>query len=498
MAQHELCRRLVETEQNAGDRVLVLGVHFADGDGIRDPAQPPGLEVVVLESCEEQSDGRIEGDCKDGGDRHREVLREGKGSEEAPLLSFEGEDRHERDGDDQQREEARPAHLLNGADEDLLVVALPAGRLPDLELLVCVLDDDDRRVHERADRDCYAAERHDVRADAEHLHGDEREDDGRWDRDDRDDGARDVPEEDQDHEGDDQHLEDELVLQRLDRPFDQLRPVVGRDDLDPVRERGRDGLQAFLDSLDDVHRVLAVAHHDDSGRDLTLAVELRDAPPDLGTELDLRHVPEADGCSLLVGLDDDLLEIRDRPDVAAGPDHVLGAAPLDETPADLTVGGTNRFDDRHERHSVRREPVGIDRDLILAHEAAKARHFRHARNGLEVVANVPVLDRPQIRERVLAALVHEGVLEDPAHPGRIRTELRPGPLGQARLDFREVLERAATRPVEVRTFFEDDVDVREAEVGEPADCLDLRRPEHRGDDGIGDLVLDDVGTAVPA
>src|SRR5262249_18632793 len=42
------------------------------------------------------------------------------------------------------------------------------------------------------------------------------------------------------------------------------------------------------------------------------------------------------------------------------------------------------------------------------------------------------------------------------------------------------------------------VDVGEAEVGKAADCLDLRRPEQGGHDGVGDLVLDDVRAAVPA
>ena len=45
-------------------------------------------------------------------------------------------------------------------------------------------------------------------------------------------GARDVPEEDQDDQRDDDHLDGQLVLERVDRARDQVGAVVGGDDLD--------------------------------------------------------------------------------------------------------------------------------------------------------------------------------------------------------------------------------------------------------------------------
>ena len=47
-------------------------------------------------------------------------------------------------------------------------------------------------------------------------------------RDDRDERARDVPEEEQDDERHDEHLLDQRVLQVVDRAPDQLRAVVDR------------------------------------------------------------------------------------------------------------------------------------------------------------------------------------------------------------------------------------------------------------------------------
>ena len=72
------------------------------------------------------------------------------------------------------------------------------------------------------------------------------------------------------------------------------------------------------------------------------------------------------------------------------------------------------------------------------------------------------------------------------------------PSGRLRLDLREVLEDAGAGPVDVGPVLEDDVDVGEAEVGEAADRLDLRRAEKRRHDRVGDLVLEDVGAPVPA
>lgn len=68
--------------------------------------------------------------------------------------------------------------------------------------------------------------------------------------------------------------------------------------------------------------------------------------------------------------------------------------------------------------------------------------------------------------------VHQCVLVDPADAGGVGAEFGANPLGQPRLDLREVFERAAAGPVQVGAVLEDDVNVREAEVGKPPDRLD--------------------------
>src|SRR5213593_202128 len=85
---------------------------------------------------EQQHQSRRKRDRKERRDSHGEVLRKGERLKELSLLRFEGEDRHERERDDQQREEAWTSDFLNRADQRRFVVAAPPTRFPCLELLV--------------------------------------------------------------------------------------------------------------------------------------------------------------------------------------------------------------------------------------------------------------------------------------------------------------------------------------------------------------------------
>ena len=184
--------------------------------------------------------------------------------------------------------------------------------------------------------------------------------------------------------------------------------------------------------------------------------------------------------------------------VAPAADHVLRAAELDQPPAHVVVAVPDRLDHGGDRDVEGQQLGGIEVDLVLLLKSADGGHLGHAGHRLELVAEIPVLEAPQLGQVVLAGLVHQGVLIDPADARGVRAQFRADAFRQSGKDFREVFQRAAARPVEVGPVLEDHVDVGEAEVGEAADGLDLRRSEHGRDDRIGDLVLDDVGASVPA
>ena len=84
-----------------------------------------------------------------------------------------------------------------------------------LQRLVRVLHHDDGRIHHRADGDGDAAERHDVRGQAQPEHRQERKQDGDGQRDDRHQRGADVPEENDADQRDDDAFLDELFAQRV-------------------------------------------------------------------------------------------------------------------------------------------------------------------------------------------------------------------------------------------------------------------------------------------
>ena len=193
-------------------------------------------------------------------------------------------------------------------------------------------------------------------------------------------------------------------------------------------------------------------------------------------------------CSLAHG---DHFDVFDRFDIAAPAHHVFRAAEFDGAAADIVVAHADGIHDTLDREAIGRELIGIQVHLILAHESAQTRDLRHAFDGADLIAQVPILKRAQLRQIMLAALIHQGVLENPADPCGIWPQRRGNPPGKSILHLVHVFENAASRPINVRAVFEDDVHIGEAEVGKAAHELDLRRRDHGSHDRVGDLVFHD-------
>src|SRR3954469_6381815 len=366
-----------------------------------------------------------------------------------------------------------------------------------MQLVVRVLHLDDRAVDENADGDGDARERHEVRVHPHRLEGNESERDADGNGDDGHDGRWHVPEEDQDDDGDDDHLLDQFVLHVTDRAADELGAIVGRYHLDPGGQRRFQLGESRLDPLDDVEGILAVAHHDYPPDDVPLAVEVGDSSTKLGAERDAGDVPHRHRRTAH-RLEHDGLEVLRALHVAAAAHHELPARELDQPAAHVVVPAPDRLDEIAHRQPVGDQVIGVHADLVLAHLPADGGDLRDAGDGLQRVAQEPILVRAQLVARVAAGAIDERVLEHPADAGRVRPQLGLHAGRQRALDLAQVLEDAAARPVQIGAVLEDDVDVAVAEVREAADRLHPRRSQHVGGDRIGDLVLDDVGAAVPA
>ena len=109
---------------------------------------------------------------------HRVGFGEGERREQATLLPLQRENRDEREGDNQEAQEQRRADLGSSIGDD--APARFAGQFgtgmilrPALQMLVSILDHDNRRIDHRADGDGDATQRHDVGIDPLQPHHDE-------------------------------------------------------------------------------------------------------------------------------------------------------------------------------------------------------------------------------------------------------------------------------------------------------------------------------------
>ncbi len=256
-------------------------------------------------------------------------------------------------------------------------------------------------------------------------------------------------------------------------------------------------VQLRLHALDDVERILPVAHDHNPANGIAVAVEIGNAAPDLRPERDLGHVAQQHRRAGLGCLDGNQAEIIGGFHITAPAHHEFLAVPLDEAAADLVVAAFDGVHDFHDANAVGLQFHRIDRYLILLLEPAQPRDFGDARYALQRVAQHPILITPQIREAVCAGLVHQRVLINPAHARRVGTEFGCDARRQLAGDLRKVLVHPTARPVQIGAVLENHVHVRKPKIAGTADGLHARRAEQRGDDRIGDLVFHDVRAAVP-
>ena len=197
------------------------------------------------------------------------------------------------------------------------------------QFLVRLLDHNDRSVHHRADGDRHSTEGHDVRGHARHLNWDEGQDDGYGNGDDRDNGTREMPQEDKYHEADNDQFFQQRVFQVFDRPIDQVRAVVRGHDLQSFWQRRFNFRDFFLNSLDDLLRVFAKAHDDNTADGFAFAVDFRNATPDVRAECHGSYIPHQHRCaSLRIHHKRNACNVIQRLDVSTSPHHVFTASLL--------------------------------------------------------------------------------------------------------------------------------------------------------------------------
>src|SRR5689334_15410624 len=152
-------------------------------------------------------------------------------------------------------------------------------------MAVAVFHHHDARIHKHANRQRQSAQRHDVGADLQIVHGNERRDDGDGQRDNGNQRGAEMEKENDDDEADDDGFLDQIALQSLYRAMNERRAVISGNDFYSRWKRPLNFRNLGFDPVDDIQRVLAEAHHHDTAHSFTFAVPIRHASADIWAEI---------------------------------------------------------------------------------------------------------------------------------------------------------------------------------------------------------------------
>ncbi|SUI79817.1 Uncharacterised protein [Serratia quinivorans] len=132
---------------------------------------------------------------------------------------------------------------------------------PLFQHLMHVLDHHDCRIHHRAYRDGYPAQRHDIGVHPLIMHHHKGTENTQRQRDHRHQRRTEM---EQEQSADQRHhdkLFQQLVGQGFDGVFNQLRAIVNRNDFHSRRQRPLNLLQFHLQRVNGFQRIFTVAHH---------------------------------------------------------------------------------------------------------------------------------------------------------------------------------------------------------------------------------------------
>src|SRR5581483_10260674 len=262
----------------------------------------------------------------------------------------------------------------------------------------------------------------------------------------------------------------------------------------PAWQRGFDLFDFLFDGIDDGQRVLAVTHHDDAANDFAASVELGHPAPDIAAEMDGRYIFQIDWRAIL-DFEHDVLDVLDLFDVAAATDVILGGGDLECFAAHIGIAHLDRVDDVAERDVVSDQRVGIEIDLVLLHESADRRDFRHAFDCGKRVTQVPILNRTELGQIVFARVINQRVFVNPADRSRVRADHGIHTLGERPAHRIQILDDPRARPIDVRAVFKNDVNKRFAEHRFAANKLYFRHGNEDAGNRIRDLIFDKIRRA---
>jgi hypothetical protein len=139
------------------------------------------------------------------------------------------------------------------------------------------------------------------------------------------------------HEGDDETLFKQGVLEGLDGTVDQVGAVVNGLHADAIGQSCRNLSDLVFDVGDHFEGVLPVAGHDDASDDFAFAIELVDSSALVRGHLHAGDVANQHRRSL-VAFDSEVLNVAGPAQVSLAAHHVFGLRHFDDPPAHVAIG----------------------------------------------------------------------------------------------------------------------------------------------------------------
>src|ERR1700730_2823777 len=104
-----------------------------------------------------------------------------------------------------------------------------------------------------------------------------------------------------DHRDDRYHdaLFQKFFAQGVDRTVNQRASIVGWHNMNAWGQRGPQFFNLLLNAVDDLERILAVAHNDNPANYFTLTIEFGDTVSKVRSEVNFAHIFDVDGNAVL-------------------------------------------------------------------------------------------------------------------------------------------------------------------------------------------------------
>src|SRR5262244_699862 len=191
------------------------------------------------------------------------------------------------------------------------------------------------------------------------------------------------------------------MTQRVNRGLNQFGTVVERNDMDALRQAGFNLPDLLLHAVDYFLCVLARPGHDHAADGFGAVFYERRRPEGIA-DLDSGKVFHKDRRAVM-RCDDDIAKVVEVSDQTKATHDRPGTVLRNDVASNVRIAGHDGANHGAERQGIAAQTIRVDVDLVLLDCAADAGYFRDTRHGIQLIANVPILQGTKIAQAKSAA-----------------------------------------------------------------------------------------------